>query len=289
MRCDLHVHTRFSGKCTVPLARRFCGESYTEPLDAYRRLKQAGMDLVTVTDHDSVEAAAELERFSDFFSSEEVTIMLPSGTEAHIAVYDLSAAQHHHVQRRRRDLPALLAYLSEQRLLFGINHVFSSLTGRRDPSDFDWFEAHFSLWEARNGAMLECANQFAADYAGRIGKGLTGGSDSHTLRSLAQAYTEVQGARSVREYLDGLRHGRGQVGGLSGGYRRITADVTGVAMAFLRDQPWAFPLLPFLLGIPVATFFHCWRERRFAQRWCAHLSRNIAGATIAEAIAEVAP
>lgn len=289
MRCDLHVHTRFSGKCTVPLARRFCEESYTQPLDAYQRLKGAGMDLVTVTDHDSVDAAAELERYPDFFSSEEVTIQLPSGTEAHIAVYDLSTAQHTEVQRRRRDLPSLLAYLSEQELLFGVNHVFSSLTGRRDPSDFDWFETHFPLWEARNGAMPECANQFAAGFAQRLGKGLTGGSDSHTLRSLAQTYTEVPGARTAREYLDGLGLGKGRLGGTSGGYRRVTSDVAGVAIGFLRDQPWAFPLLPLLLGIPAATFFHYCREQHFARRWSAHLSRTFAETAMEEAIAEVAP
>lgn len=263
MRCDLHVHTRFSGKCTVPVARRFCEESYTAPREAYDRLKAAGMDLVTVTDHDSIDAAAELCQFPDFFPSEEVTIHLPSGNEAHAAVYNLTEEQHLHTQRLRDDLPRLLAYWNEQQLLFGINHAFSALTGRRDPSDFDWFEVHFPIWETRNGAILESANGLAAELAARFGKAVTGGSDSHTVKTLAHTYTEVPGARSVTEFLEGLRRGQGQVAGVSGGYRRVTNDVMGVALGFVRDHAWGFLLTPFLLGIPVATFVHWLKEQRF--------------------------
>ena len=59
MRCDLHVHTRHSGMCTLPLLRH-CRESYNDPLEVYEKLKRAGMDLVTVTDHDSIDAVEAL-------------------------------------------------------------------------------------------------------------------------------------------------------------------------------------------------------------------------------------
>ena len=60
---------------------------------------------------------------------------MPSGTEAHIGVYDLSERQHTQLLRRRNDLVALLMYLTERRLFFSINHVFSSVTGRREIED----------------------------------------------------------------------------------------------------------------------------------------------------------
>ncbi|MCL4853660.1 MAG: hypothetical protein KJZ78_20075, partial [Bryobacteraceae bacterium] len=56
MKCDLHVHTVHSGMCTVPLARMFCRESYTQPDAAYGKLKRLGMNLVTITDHNSIGA-----------------------------------------------------------------------------------------------------------------------------------------------------------------------------------------------------------------------------------------
>ena len=89
MRCDLHVHTVHSGMCTVPVLSRVCLESYNEPHALYERLKQRGMDLVTVTDHDSIDAVEELRRYPDFFLSEEVTCTMPSGTEMHAGVYGI--------------------------------------------------------------------------------------------------------------------------------------------------------------------------------------------------------
>ena len=87
MRCDLHVHTVHSGMCTVPGFTRVCKESYNEPHALYERLKARGMDLVTVTDHDSIDAVEALRRYPDFFLSEEVTCTMPSGTEMHAGVY----------------------------------------------------------------------------------------------------------------------------------------------------------------------------------------------------------
>jgi hypothetical protein len=68
----------------MPVVKHFCRECYSEPQAVYETLKKAGMDLVTITDHDSIEAAERLRRYPDFFVSEEVTCHLPSGTEAHI-------------------------------------------------------------------------------------------------------------------------------------------------------------------------------------------------------------
>src|SRR5580693_5629182 len=117
MKCDLHVHTHHSGMCTVPVMKRICRESYNDPRDVYETLKRRGMHLVTVTDHDSIDAAEPLRRHPDFFLSEE--------------------RDHADLQHRRDDLPRLIAWLHEKRLLFSINHVFSGLTGPRTEADFE--------------------------------------------------------------------------------------------------------------------------------------------------------
>src|SRR5579863_593688 len=165
MRCDLHVHTRHSGMCTIPLLRSVCRESYNEPLAVYEKLKRLGMDLVTITDHDSIDAAEALRSRTDFFLSEEVTCRLPSGTELHVGVYDIGERDHIELQRRSQDFEALTAYLLERDLFFSANHVFSSLTGRRHPADFDLFETAFPAVETRNGHMLARANEGASALA----------------------------------------------------------------------------------------------------------------------------
>ena len=83
MKCDLHVHTSHSGTVPVAILRHFFLESYSAPDDVYAMLRKRGMDLVTLTDHDSINGAEQLRHHPDFFVSEEVTCTMPSGTQAH--------------------------------------------------------------------------------------------------------------------------------------------------------------------------------------------------------------
>src|SRR5215472_16653573 len=207
MRCDLHVHTRHSGMCTVPGLRAVCRESYNEPLAVYEKLKRLGMDLVTVTDHDSIDAVESLRRFPDFFLSEEVTCRMPSGTELHVGVYDITERQHVEIQRQRDDLESLTAYLDEHRLFFSANHVFSSLTGRRDACDYDYFDRIFPAIETRNGLMPRALNARSEALASWMRKPAVGGSDAHAMPSVGRAFTEVLAARSRRDFIEGLRAG----------------------------------------------------------------------------------
>jgi predicted metal-dependent phosphoesterase TrpH len=279
MRCDLHVHSVHSGMSTPPFFRHICRESYSEPAAVYARLKEKGMDLVTLTDHDSIGGAESLRGHPEFFVSEEVTCRMPSGTMAHIGVYDITERQHIEIQRRRDDLASLLAYLTERRLLFSVNHVFSGLTGRRTIEDFCWFEGYFPAFETGSGQMLPFQNWRAAELASRLGKAAIGGSDSHALPSVGSAYTEVAGARNRAEFLDGVRAGRATVGGGHGGYWKLTRDILWIACEMMREKPWTALLAPLAPLIPVATLANMAEEMLFARRWSARargLSRDFA-------------
>jgi predicted metal-dependent phosphoesterase TrpH len=267
VRCDLHVHTIHSGMSTVPLLRRLCRECYSPPEAVYDTLKRKGMDLVTLTDHDSIEAGEALRRHPDFFLSEEVTCRMPSGTEVHVAVYDITDRQHVEIQRRRNDLNALLAYLREQDIFFGVNHAFSRLTGRRQRSDFDWFETAFPAVETLNGHVLPRNNDLARNLADLRGKAALGGSDAHTLLSAGSVFTSVPGARNRHEFLQGLRRGKGRVSGRSGSYWKLTRDVLLIAWEMMMERPVTLALLPLALAIPGATFLNSILEGRFARRW----------------------
>ena len=43
--------------CTLPVLKRLCRESYSPPEAVYHTLRRRGMDLVTLTDHDSIDGA----------------------------------------------------------------------------------------------------------------------------------------------------------------------------------------------------------------------------------------
>jgi len=271
MRCDLHVHSWASGMFTAPGLNRFCRESYNDPAEVYERLKRLGMSVVTITDHDSIEGAEVLRRYSDFFLSEEVTVEMPSGAEMHLGVYGIAERDHAEIQRRRGDFLSLVGYLTQRKLFFSVNHIFSGLTGRRHEDDFQWCASHVPAFETRNGQMWPQANREAQRLARRLGKMEIAGSDSHTIAGVGRTYTEVPGASNADEFLAGLRAGAGVVHGVHGSYGKITADVYRVVRSLLDAEPWTLPLMPLTVFVPAFTATHWLNEILFCRKWSARL------------------
>jgi hypothetical protein len=102
-----------------------------------------------------------------------------------------------------------------------------------------------------------------------------GGSDAHAMGSLGCAYTEVPGARTREEFLDGLRAGRGQVHGESGSYAKLTRDVYSIAWNMVLEAPLTALLAPLFLAVPLVTLGNLIREKAFAQRWSARYLRSV--------------
>ncbi len=274
MKCDLHVHTIHSGMCTVPVLNRVCRECYSDPEEVYQTLKLRGMDLVTVTDHDSIDAVERLRRHPGFFLSEEVSCRTSSGTELHIGVYGIEERDHIEMQRRREDFPSLLAYLTGRRLLFSVNHAFSGLTGSRTQADFEEFVTVFPAVETRNGQMLPAANRYASEMAQLSGRAEVAGSDAHTLDCLGRTFTEVASATTPAEFLEGLKSGAGVARGESGDYWKLTCAVAGIGMSMMREHPWTLALSPLLAVVPLITLGNLVRETYFAHAWGRNLDRS---------------
>ena len=260
-----------------------CRESYSEPLGVYETLKARGMDLITVTDHDSIDAAQELRRLPEFFLSEEVTCTMPSGTELHVGVFGITEADHREIQRRRNDLSSLIAYLNEKNILFSANHVFSCLTGRRVEEDFAFIAREFPALEGRNGQLPETCNRSAAELAARWRKAVVAGSDAHTLESLGRTYTEVPGARTAEEFLDGVRRSAATAVGDSGNCVRLSRALLTIVRGMADELPWVRIFAPLLLAIPVITLGNSFAEQMFNRKWSRQL--HGAGEAIADPIA----
>ena len=279
MRCDLHVHSWHSGPAELPVLRHIGRECYSEPGAVYEQAMRRGMDLVTLTDHDSIEGALALVHLPETFVSEEVTVLLPGGRRLHVNVFDLTEAQHERVQRLRGDAEALFAYLAEERLPASVNHLFSALTGERDVADLALPLGRLPLVEALNGSMPEGHNESARRIGRAAGMGLVGGSDSHSIAGVGRAYTTVAGARSKEQFLEGLRRGLTVPSGASGSYARLTAEVARIFGAAYREaarEAWtraragrclaALALLPLLPSIPLFTAGIYAHEARFGRR-----------------------
>jgi predicted metal-dependent phosphoesterase TrpH len=231
MRCDLHVHSWFSGGAGVPVLDHLGRECYSDPLEVYERARDRGMDLVTLTDHDTVEGAMRLAHLPDCFLSVELTVHLEGGRQLHVNAFGIAEPQHTQLQARRRDPEALFAYLAEQRIPTAVNHLFSALTGARELADLRLPLGRLPLIEVRNGAMPEAHNERARQVGRVVRMGPVGGSDAHSLAHVARAFTRVPTARTKQEFLAGLRAGLCVPAGRSGSYARLTSEVARIFAA----------------------------------------------------------
>src|SRR3954465_15382798 len=101
-RADLHVHSHHS-KQSGNLRFLRSRDCYSPPADVYRVAKQRGMDVVTITDHDSIDGWRELmdrrPDADDILAGEEVSCRLPDGNiQVHLGVYGIDERLHAAIQ-----------------------------------------------------------------------------------------------------------------------------------------------------------------------------------------------
>jgi predicted metal-dependent phosphoesterase TrpH len=240
LRADLHVHTCHSKVCGTLtfLGSRDC---YSAPEDVYRVAKARGMNLVAITDHDSIDGALELlsarpDR-DDVIVGEEVSCWLPdSRIEVHFGVYGMTESLHRDVQPLRRNAFEVAAALRQANVFFALNHLLHFYRGQIA------FDAYLRLLrevpavEARNGTMIPSHNllvEWIAEHSPVTHPlGMTAGSDAHTLRRIGRTWTEAPG-RTREEFLASLRQGRGRPSGCHGGPGAVYGDAYGVIARYI--------------------------------------------------------
>jgi predicted metal-dependent phosphoesterase TrpH len=187
LRADLHVHSCHSGYTrTLPMFRsRDC---YTAPEEVYRAARARGMDLVTITDHDSIDGCLELlerdARAADIVIGEEIECRLPgSAVRLHIGAFGMTEALHRDVQPLRSDVFEALAFLRANGVALVLHHPFHFFRGQVPVRQY--LERLLPLVhavETRNAQMSRQHNDLAEEVAkgGSAGRplGSTGGSDA---------------------------------------------------------------------------------------------------------------
>ena len=236
LRADLHVHTWHSGyNHDLPFLRsRDC---FADPLAVYQSAKARGMDLVAITDHDSIDGALELlsraPDASDVIMGEEVSCWLPIDgagrrVEVHFGTWGMTETAHRELQPLRGNALEVAAYLRAAGIFFAFNHPFHFYQGQLPLERYlDLLIEAAPAIETRNGAMLPAHNRLASALAQSRGKVVVGGSDAHTLRRVGTTWTAAPGA-TRDEYLANVAAGRGRVGGVHGGTFQLAADIYGV-------------------------------------------------------------
>ena len=219
MRADLHVHTLHSTRSGNMrfLRSRDC---YSRPIDVYRRAKSRGMELVAITDHDSIDGALELaagvDNPADVIIGEEVSCWYRN-IQVHLGVYGMTEALHRDIQPLRGNAFDVIACLRSAGVFFSLNHLLHFYRWQTPLRDYLRLLEEVPALEARNGAMLPAHNLLIEAIVKRMNGTETtlsaiGGSDAHTLRRVGSTWTEAPG-RNREEFLDSLKRGLGRPGG----------------------------------------------------------------------------
>src|SRR6202140_1511905 len=95
-RADMHVHSTASELSKLGIQRSLhLPECATPPEEVYRLAKRRGMDFVTITDHDTIAGALELDHLPDTFISEELTVWFKGEPQAgHVLCYGITPDDH---------------------------------------------------------------------------------------------------------------------------------------------------------------------------------------------------
>ena len=258
--CDLHIHSRFSARSEEWLFRRFdFPDSYTDPRDLYRLLREKRMDFVTITDHDTIEGNLEISDLPHTFISEEVTTSFPQDPcKIHLLVWGISEAQHAEIAALRENIFELQVYLQKAGICHSVAHPLYSINGKLGVSHLERLILLFKHFEGVNGlrdALLsvlgrellsgltpqkieEMANRhnLAPTHPEPWQKIFTGGSDDHGGRFVASAHTETARAKSPTEFLQHVRSGKCTARGEGGTPLALSHGFYNTVSCFIQDR-----------------------------------------------------
>src|SRR5262245_39287664 len=169
------------------------------------------MDLVAITDHDSIDGALTIADRPDVIVGCEVTGVFPEdGVRVHLGVLGINEVQHREIQRLRGNVRDLLHYLNREELFVSLNHVASRINGDVTAAHIAALMPWLNGIEVRNGSRLAVQNRTAMALAEACRKVTVAGSDSHTERGIGRTYVEAPHATNREEFLTELHAGRGR-------------------------------------------------------------------------------
>ena len=259
MKIDLHVHSAFSKRPSQWILQKIsCPESFTDPIQVYRTAKKKGMSMVTLSDHNTIDGALEIAHLPDTFISEEITSYFPEdGCKVHVLALNITESQHLDIQKVRRNIFDLAAYLNREKIVHIQAHPLYGVNDRLTLAHFEQMILLFKNFEL-NGSRNDRQNQILARVLGSLTpmdietlankhgfepkfdrpwkKNLTGGSDDHSGLNIARTYTSVHAAPTLDSFLRRLERGEARVISHPSTPQTMAHNLYGIAYQFYRNR-----------------------------------------------------
>jgi len=261
-RVDLHAHTRFSSKgATRWLDALGFPECCSEPEEVHDLALARGMDLVAITDHNTICGAWGLiERgFDRVIVGEEIsTVLCQTQCPLHILVWKLTPVLHEEIARfgLRKDAEALAGWLREHNLPHAVAHPLFDLGGKLTIETFHHCALLFGGFEIINAghstrrhrlAFTRFLESLSAEKVKQLerelgikqhwaARWLTAGSDDHALLNLTRAWTAADGVCDASAFFASLMQGDSRVGGDDATTQSLAHQFVGAASAILKNR-----------------------------------------------------
>ncbi|MFP4546338.1 MAG: PHP-associated domain-containing protein, partial [Methanomassiliicoccales archaeon] len=184
-RADVHIHTKHSGIGRLGFLR--FPESVSDPQDVVKNAHSMGLSVICITDHNAISGALEARRYAEDYPGLEVVV----GEEISTSEGEVIGLFLEEFIPPGMSAEETIIRIREQGGLVIAPHPFSlhcpALGDRIDHLDIDAIEV------LNAGHIDGFANTKAAQWGSSGRWAQVGGSDSHTLSTLADAYTLFEG------------------------------------------------------------------------------------------------
>src|SRR5438132_4898145 len=259
-KCDLHIHSRFSGRSEEWLFRRFdFPDSYSDPRELHRQLLEREMDFVTITDHDTIDGCLEIRDLPNTFISEQVTTYFPQDPcKIHILAWGITKNQHYDIVIVRDNRCSLQRCLQGAQIAHAVPHPLYSINGKLEASHLERLILLFKHFEGINGLRDALLSELAQQLFGSLSpekieelakkhnlaptheqawkKILVGGSDDHGGQFIASAFTETPRADSTDKFLEHIRAAKCQAHGHGGTPLALSHGFYNTVALFIQDH-----------------------------------------------------
>ncbi len=258
-RADLHVHSRHSdtsGNAKIRALRS--AESFTDPVELYHAQRARGMDLVTITDHNSLAGSLAIAHLPGTFLSAELDSWFPEdGVRVHVVALGIDEATFETANSARENVHDLVACLREAGVTHYLAHPLFDMNGKLTPESVERMLLLFNVLEGRNGARASRCNGLLRAIAAALTpeqveamaerqgiepygetpwrKALTGGSDDHSGLFSASAYTVAGGDGTAAGFLRAVAAGDCDHGGADGDSRLLAHSIYAASFWKIRE------------------------------------------------------
>ncbi len=259
LKADLHVHSKMSTRPSQWILQKLdCPESFTSPLRLYEIAKTRGMDLVTITDHNTIDGALEIAHLEDTFISEEVTAYFPENQcKVHVLALDIDESQHHEISYLRINIYELVTFLAKEKICHAVAHPMFDLNHKLTLAHFEKMLLLFKNFEL-NGSRDDYQNQTLEAILSNVTeadidrlsekhgiapmgrqfweKNIIGGSDDHSSLNIARMHTFIPGVSDREGFLKGLEEGRAVVRGRAATPKTMAHNLYGIAYQYYSSK-----------------------------------------------------